>query len=129
MTEPFDSAADNQQAQSNAASDASTDESVSVKSVDFPELSEPAEVGPGGSLGHLMDVKFEMEAMLGRTVLPIEDILQLGSGSIVHLDRMISEPVELSIQGVKVAEGEVVVVDDRFAIRIKSITKPAAPGF
>jgi len=100
---------------------------VDVKPADFQELTQPSNVDPIGSLGHLLDVKFEAEAILGRTVLSIEEILKLGSGSVVHLNRMISEPVELFVQGVKVADGEVVVVGDQFAFRVKNITRPASP--
>ncbi|MBW3543284.1 MAG: flagellar motor switch protein FliN [Planctomycetes bacterium] len=102
----------------------SSRQGVEVKRAEFNELNE-GELGPGGSLGHLLNVRFDVEAVLGRTVLPIEQILELGSGSVVELDRLISESVELVVQGVKVARGEVVVVDDRFAIRIQEIMKPS----
>ena len=97
--------------------------SVRANPAEFSELA-GARTGVSGSLGHLLEVKFDVEAVLGRTVLPIENILELGTGSIVELDRLISETVDLVIQGVNVTRGEVVVVDDRFAIRIKEIINP-----
>ena len=69
-------------------------------------------------------VEFQAEAILGRSVLSVGEILELGAGSVVELNRQIAEPVDLVIQGVKVASGEVVVVDDCFAIRIKEIVRP-----
>lgn len=72
----------------------------------------------------LYDVNVTVSAELGRAVLPIGDLLKLGAGSVVELDRQLSEPVDLIAQGVLIARGEVVVVDDCFAIRIKEIESP-----
>ncbi len=96
---------------------------TSAKSADFNEL-DPSAAGAAGKLSQLMSVKFEVEAVLGRKNLPIGEILKLGSGSVVEFDRTISEPVDLVVQGVTVARGEVVVVEDSFAIRIKEIISP-----
>jgi flagellar motor switch protein FliN/FliY len=67
-------------------------------------------------------VKLDAEAVLGRAELSVEDMLNLGVGSVIELDRLISDPVDLVVQNVKVARGEVVVVNDQFAIRITEIT-------
>lgn len=96
---------------------------VSVKAVEFTDLPSSA-TGSGGSLNQLLKVKFEVEAVLGRTTLSIGEILKLGSGSVVEFDRTISEPVDLVVQGLTVARGEVVVVGDSFAIRIKEVISP-----
>jgi flagellar motor switch protein FliN/FliY len=96
---------------------------ISVKAVDFADLP-PASPTVGGSMNQLLKVKFEVEAVLGRTVLPIGEILKLGSGSVVELDRTVSEPVDLVVQGLTVARGEVVVAGDSFAIRIKEVLSP-----
>jgi len=97
---------------------------VEARVAEFAELA-PAKVAPAtNSLSHLLDVTVTVTAELGRKVLTIGDILKLGSGSLVELEREISEPVELRIQGVPLARGEVVVVEDRFAIRIKEIVDP-----
>lgn len=96
---------------------------IPVKRADFAELQQTEVVGTA-ALSHLKDVKFELEAVLGRTVLPVEDILKLGTGSVVELNRPIHEDIDLVVQGVKVASGEVVVVDDSFAIRIKEVSDP-----
>jgi flagellar motor switch protein FliN len=82
--------------------------------------------GPAGasSLGFLMDVTVTLTAELGRTTITLGEVMRLGSGSVVPLDRLLAEPVEITARGVLLARGEVVVVDDRFAIRIKEIVQP-----
>lgn len=91
---------------------------------EFAELTPPATGSGTTSFDHLTNVPVRVTAELGRVTMPISDILKLGIGSVVELDRAVSEPVDLMIQGVPVARGEVVVVDDRFAIRIKEIPDP-----
>jgi len=88
---------------------------------EFAELSPAAAVAAGNTINHLLDVTVTVSAELGRVTLPIGDILKLGIGSVLELDRTVAEPVDLMVQGVRLARGEVVVVDDRFAIRIKEI--------
>jgi flagellar motor switch protein FliN/FliY len=56
--------------------------------------------------------------------LPLREVLRLGPGSVLELDRDISQPVDLRINGVLVARGEVVVVQDRFAVRIRELVQP-----
>lgn len=98
---------------------------VVAKMADFVELASPkAPVSAINSLDNLLDVTVRVTAELGRVVMSISDILKLGVGSVVELDRPISEPVDLMVQGVRLARGEVVVVDDRFAIRITEIASP-----
>ncbi len=80
--------------------------------------------GPPGSLDSLLDVTVTVSAELGRITLPISEVLKLGLGSVLELNRAVSEPVDLIVQGVKLARGEVVVVEDRFAIRIQEILDP-----
>jgi flagellar motor switch protein FliN/FliY len=76
----------------------------------------------------LLDVTVTVTAELGRVSLTIGDLLKLNTGSVLELDRLVAEPVELMVQGVRLARGEVVVVDDHFAIRIKEISEPKKKG-
>lgn len=73
----------------------------------------------------LVDVPLTITAELGRTVLSIADILSLDRGSVIELDRAPADPVDLLVNGQIVANGEVVVVDDKFGIRILNIVNPA----
>ena len=66
----------------------------------------------------LLDVKLDVSIELGRTKMLVRDILELGPGSVVELDKMAGETVDLLINDKKLAEGEVVVVDENFGVRI-----------
>jgi flagellar motor switch protein FliN/FliY len=106
-----------------AAGQASAPEVV-ARTADFAELR--PQTGPPGasSLQNLLDVHVTVSAELGRATLNIGHVLKLGVGSVLELNRLVSEPVDLIVQGVRLARGEVVVVDDRFAVRIKEIIDP-----
>jgi flagellar motor switch protein FliN/FliY len=104
------------------------DTSVAAKAADFAELSAVTVPGTTASLDNLLDVTVTVTAELGRTTTSIGNLLKLGVGSVLELERAISEPVDLMAQGIRLARGEVVVVDDRFAIRIKEIVDPKKRG-
>jgi flagellar motor switch protein FliN/FliY len=94
---------------------------VVARSAEFAELHAAPAGSAVSSLNSLLDVTVEVTAELGRTTISIEDVLKLNAGSVLELNRLVSEPVDLMVQGVLLARGEVVVVEDRFAIRIKEI--------
>src|SRR5437879_1154431 len=84
---------------------------VVVQGVDFPEMRQ-APVEPGNaSLDSLLEVTVTVTAELGRVSLSIADLLKLNTGAVLELQRLVSEPVDLMVQGVRLARGEVVVVD------------------
>jgi flagellar motor switch protein FliN/FliY len=97
---------------------------IETRVPEFSELTSPGTTAPMGSLTHLLDVTCTVTAELGRTNLAISDVLKLNVGSVVELNRLVSEPVDVIVQGVRLARGEVVVVNDHFAIRIKEIVDP-----
>jgi flagellar motor switch protein FliN len=103
---------------------AAVESPIEARTVDFAELSAAAEIPSAATLESLLEVTVTVTAELGRTTLPIAEVLKLGSGSVVELKRMLAEPVDLIVQGVRFARGEVVVVDDHFAIRIKELSDP-----
>ncbi|HUS57344.1 MAG TPA: flagellar motor switch protein FliN [Planctomycetota bacterium] len=76
------------------------------------------------SLDLIMDIEVPISVELGRTQMPIGDILELGPGSIVEMQKMASDPVDLLVNNKLIARGEVVVVDENFGIRITSIIDP-----
>lgn len=95
---------------------------IEARVPDFAELAAAnSSSAAAGSLDSLMDVTCTVTAELGRRKLSIADVLKFNVGAILELDRVVSEPVDVMVQGVLLARGEVVVVDDRFAIRIKEI--------
>lgn len=99
---------------------------VEVRSVEFGEFN-PATGGNGKTrnIDMLMDVELEVLVELGRKTMMIRDVLKLGKGSVVELDKAAGEPLGIFVNGRKLAEGEVVVVDDHFGIRITQLAGPA----
>jgi flagellar motor switch protein FliN/FliY len=96
---------------------------------DFPNLgfsSDPNLLSPlDPKMELLYDLQLPVSIELGRTNMLIRDILRLGRGSVVEFDKLVSEPVDVLINGKKVAEGEVVVVDKHFGIRITTLIDPS----
>jgi len=80
------------------------------------------------NLNLVLDVPVSLSVELGCSQLPMRDVLQLNVGSVVQLDKAADAPVELSINGKLIARGEVVVIEDRFAVKITEIigNAPAA---
>lgn len=75
------------------------------------------------SLGVLMDIDMQVTVELGRARMQVREILDLAPGSVVELGKPPSEPVDLMVNGVLTARGEVVVVDDHFAVRITKLMR------
>ena len=102
-------------------------EHIQVRQPDFAPLQD-SEAGDETSMDRFYDVNVTVWAELGRVTLSLGELLKLGAGSVLKLDRPVSAPVDLMAQGVRVAKGEVVVVDDCFAVRIKEIESSRRPG-
>jgi len=79
------------------------------------------ELPQGGNLDLLLDVNLKVAVELGRARLKFRDVLNLSAGSIVELAKLTSEPVDIMVNGALLATGEVVVVDDHFAVRITKL--------
>jgi flagellar motor switch protein FliN len=73
----------------------------------------------------LLDVPLDLSVELGRTRMSIQELLSLGPGSVVELDKLAGEPLDILVNGRLVARGEAVVVNDKFGIRITDIVSPA----
>ncbi|NOY77214.1 MAG: flagellar motor switch protein FliN [Calditrichaeota bacterium] len=102
------------------------EELPSVEAAPFQNM-ENEEV-PGNSVNSLeilFDLELPVSVELARKNVLISDILQLGEGSILEFDKMAGEPVDLLVNSKKIAEGEVVVIDDRFGIRITNLLDPS----
>ncbi len=92
-----------------------------IKKVGFPSFKGAMKEKTENSLDLLFDIQMKVVVELGRTVLKIKDILELGPGSIIELDKLSGEPVDILVNGSLVAKGEVVVIDENFAIRISDV--------
>ena len=103
--------------------DSDTDE-VNVQNVEFGTFDENSGAGSNGqprNIEMLLDVDLEVMVELGHKTMLVKEILKLGKGSVVELDKAAGEPLGMFVNGRKLAEGEVVVVDDRFGIRITQL--------
>jgi flagellar motor switch protein FliN/FliY len=101
------------------------EEKVDVQSAQFPEFNESTTQPLPNNMELIKDVPLEVTVRLGKTVMKIRDILDLGDGSIIELDKLAGEPVDLLVNGKLVAKGEVVVIDENFGFRVKDIISPA----
>jgi flagellar motor switch protein FliN/FliY len=82
-------------------------------------------VGREVNLDVILDVPVTLSMEVGRTRIPIRNLLQLNQGSVVELDRAAGEPLDVFVNGTLVAHGEVVVVNDKFGIRLTDVISPA----
>ena len=81
--------------------------------------------GARNDIDMIMDIPVQLTVELGRTKLPIKNLLQLAQGSVVELDGMAGEPMDVLVNGCLLAQGEVVVVNDKFGIRLTDIITPS----
>jgi flagellar motor switch protein FliN/FliY len=84
-----------------------------------------SENGKENKINLLLDLNLNVSVELGKTSMIIREILELGRGSIIEFDKLVSDPVDILINGRKMAEGEVVVVDKHFGIRVTSMVDPS----
>ncbi|ADZ84152.1 flagellar motor switch phosphatase FliY [Cellulosilyticum lentocellum] len=97
---------------------------VDVQTPQFQSFDNRPKVYPKENMDLLMDVSLEVSVELGRTSRKIKEILEFGPGSIIELNRLVGEPVDVLVNGKFVATGEVVVIDENFGIRITDIINP-----
>jgi flagellar motor switch protein FliN/FliY len=98
--------------------------STNVQSVQFPNLMPQPTAQEAGNIGLIMDVYMEMTVELGRTRKLIKEILGMGEGTIIELDKLAGEPVDILVNHKLIAKGEVVVIDENFGVRVTEIVSP-----
>ncbi len=81
--------------------------------------------GAGNDINMILDIPVQLTVELGRTRIPIKHILQLAQGSVVELETLAGEPMDVLVNGYLIAQGEVVVVNDKFGIRLTDIVTPS----
>ena len=106
---------------------AALEEAGSAKSVDLEKLSASHSMGSGEdiNLDVILDIPVTISLEIGRTKINIRNLLQLNQGSVVELDRMAGEPLDVLVNGTLIAHGEVVVVNEKFGVRLTDIISPA----
>ncbi|HVW65092.1 MAG TPA: flagellar motor switch protein FliN [Nitrosospira sp.] len=91
----------------------------------FEQFNSPAKTEIHNDIDLIMDIPVQLTVQLGRTKIAIKNLLQLAQGSVVELDGLAGEPMDVLVNGYLIAQGEVVVVNDKFGIRLTDIITPS----
>ncbi|MDB4224381.1 flagellar motor switch protein FliN [Granulosicoccus sp.] len=121
VTQPVSNDADN----TDLTPSANESHNVSVQPVTHPEIdvNQPVD-GPTADLSMILDIPVTLSMEIGQTRISISDLLKLGKNSVIELQRMADEPMDVLVNGTLVARGEAVVVGDRFGIRLTDVISP-----
>ena len=125
-TEAVEEKTEEQQEQQNQ--DGQEDSKAQAQSVELSQAPDDKTTGPGSSIDFLLDMDVPVTVAIGQTEIPIQRLLQLGPGSVVNLDKPIDAPADLYLKDTKFATGNIVVVEDKFAVRIKEVLATAIPA-
>ena len=128
--DPWAAAMAEQQAveETSSATEQAAPEPVEAKQASsdvFPPLSQSRGHGSARDLEMIMDIPVKLTVELGRTKLTIKQLLELAQGSVIELDGLAGEPMDILINGYLIAQGEVVVIEDKYGIRITEIITPS----
>ncbi|MCP4596516.1 flagellar motor switch protein FliN [Neptuniibacter sp.] len=97
---------------------------VSEDSVELDELTDEGTPVADPKLDVILDIPVTLSMEVGQTDIPISNLLQLNQGSVIELDRVAGEPLDVMVNGTLIAHGEVVVVNDRYGIRLTDVISP-----
>jgi flagellar motor switch protein FliN/FliY len=111
------------QSKPEAAVQVQTEQVAPVSFQNFP--SNGGAMAAGNDINMILDIPVQLTVELGRTRIPIKHILQLAQGSVVELETLAGEPMDVLVNGYLIAQGEVVVVNDKFGIRLTDIVTPS----
>ena len=119
MTDEWAAAMDEQQ-------ETDSDQEVSTMELEeFDQGPDTDDLGPGQDLEVILDISVSIAMEVGRTSITIRNLLQLNQGSVIELDRLAGEPLDVLVNGTLIAHGEVVVVNEKFGIRMTDVISPA----
>jgi flagellar motor switch protein FliN/FliY len=110
------------------AGEAAVAEAADTQKASFDELKDEGHAVRGGedvNLDVILDIPVSVSMEIGRTRMPIRNLLQLNQGSVVELDRLAGEPMDVLVNGTLIAHGEVVVVNEKFGVRLTDIISQA----
>ena len=110
-------------APASSATEVQTTETVAPAA--FTNFSSGTSPTAGNDINMILDIPVQLTVELGRTRIPIKHILQLAQGSVVELEALAGEPMDVLVNGYLIAQGEVVVVNDKFGIRLTDIVTPS----
>lgn len=118
--------AEQEKADATAAANAAANFSPAASTAKFQEFSgKSSQTETHNDIDFILDIPVQLTVELGRTKIAIKNLLQLAQGSVVELDGLAGEPMDVLVNGCLIAQGEVVVVNDKFGIRLTDIVTPA----
>ena len=127
-SQPEDAAPADDASEENAGSPAESEASDGPASYALPSLDGVSGAGSANDLSMLSDVNLHVKIELGRTQMLVEDVLCLNSGSVIELDKLAGDPVDIYVNGRAVARGEVLVLNDNFCVRVSEILEQVMPN-
>ncbi|MCG8016789.1 MAG: flagellar motor switch protein FliN [Candidatus Thiodiazotropha sp. 'RUGA'] len=101
------------------------EQSTATEAASFDELTDEAVSTGSVNMDAILDVPVTISMEIGRTKINIRNLLQLNQGSVVELDRLAGEPMDVLVNGTLIAQGEVVVVNEKFGLRLTDIISPS----
>ncbi|MEQ1795932.1 MAG: flagellar motor switch protein FliN [Nitrospira sp.] len=109
----------------NQAAETTAQESVIATPASFPPVSNTAVAEQPKNIDFILDIPMKVSIYVGSTKMAIRDLLQLAQGSVIELDKLAGEPMEVMVNNKLVAKGEVVVVNEKFGIRLTDVVSAA----
>ena len=100
------------------------DAEVEVRDAELANATDSGARAGAAQIDILLDTTVEIGATLGSTHMPVRQVLELGSGAVIRLDRAVGEPVDLDLNGIRFATGRLVVAGDRLGIRVEEVLAP-----
>ena len=97
---------------------------ATARPADFPTLEPTAPSGTPNPVDFILDIPLQLSVRIGSTRMLIRDLLQLGQGSVIELDKLAGEPMEVLVNGKLVARGEAVVVNEKLGVRLTDVISP-----
>ncbi len=102
-----------------------TQEAAAATPASFPPVTNTAVAEQPKNIDFILDIPMKVSIYVGSTKMAIRDLLQLAQGSVIELDKLAGEPMEVMVNNKLVAKGEVVVVNEKFGIRLTDVVSPA----
>jgi len=100
---------------------------IDVSEVELPEAIDTGARAPAGQIDVILDTSVTITATFGEVQMPARDILQVGPGAVIQLNRVAGEPMDLFMNGIRFATGQLVLVGEQLGVRIKEILTPQVP--
>ncbi|GIX25704.1 MULTISPECIES: flagellar motor switch protein FliN [Caldimonas] len=125
MAAEWEAALAQQKGAAAAAEEVVTTAAEQVAPASFTNFTPTTSNAAGNDINMILDIPVQLTVELGRTRIPIKHILQLAQGSVIELDALAGEPMDVLVNGYLIAQGEVVVVNDKFGIRLTDIVTPS----